>query len=163
EEPPKLDKKKKHTIELVVDRITVSKHDRARIAESVELALAEGKGEIRARREKHKPLAWSALRMHCGVSFPALSPQSCSFNSPLGMCAACNGLGTRLEVDPDLVIPDPSLSIRGGAIAPWATAMARGEGWTFRIADAVAKACAVNLDTPWKKLGKAKQDKVLNG
>ena len=160
---PKLDKKLKHSIDLVVDRITIKRDDRLRIAESVELALAEGKSEMRAVPEGVAPLSFSALRTHCGVSFPALSPQSFSFNTPLGMCAACNGLGTRLEVAPELVVPDPSLSIRGGAIALWATGMARGEGWTFRIADAVAKACAVSLDTPWSKLGKAKQDKVLFG
>jgi excinuclease ABC subunit A len=163
DEVPKLDKKLKHSIDLVVDRITVRADDRGRIAESVELALNEGKSEMRAVPEKGKPFVFSALRTHCGVSFPALSPQSLSFNTPLGMCPACNGLGTRLEVAADLVVPDPSLSIRGGAIAPWATGMARGEGWTFRIADAVAKACGVNLDTPWSKLGKAKQDKVLYG
>jgi excinuclease ABC subunit A len=163
EEPPKLDKKLKHSIDLVVDRITVRAADRGRIAESVELALKEGKGEMRAVPAEGAPMAYSELRTHCGVSFPALSPQSFSFNSPLGMCAACNGLGTRLEVDPELIVPDPSLSIRDGAIAPWATSMARGEGWTFRIAESVAKACAVKLDTPWSKLGKAKQDLVLYG
>ncbi|MFT3764486.1 MAG: excinuclease ABC subunit UvrA [Minicystis sp.] len=163
EEAPKLDKKLKHTIELVVDRVTVRAADRGRIAESVELALKEGKGEMRAERERGAQLSFSELRTHCGVSFPALSPQSFSFNSPLGMCAACNGLGTRLEVDPLLVVPDPTLSMRDGAIAPWATGMARGEGWTFRIADAVAKACKVDLDTPWNKLPKKKQEMVLYG
>ncbi len=162
---PKLDKKLKHTIRLVADRVTVSADDRGRIAESVEVALKEGKGEMLVgfADGKKSPLAFSELRTHCGHSFPALTPQSFSFNSPLGMCSACNGLGTRLEVDAELVVPDTSLSIRGGAIAPWATAMARGEGWTFRIADAVAKACKVDLDTGWKKLGKAKQDLVLFG
>ena len=163
EEPPKLDKKKKHSVDLVVDRVTVRVEDRGRIAESVELALKEGKGEMRAEREKGAPLAFSEQQSHCGASFPERSPQSFSFNSPLGMCGACNGLGTRLEVDPALVVPDPTLSLRGGAIAPWATSMSRGEGWTFRIADAVAKACDVDLDTPWKKLPKKKQDLVLHG
>ncbi|MFO0759182.1 MAG: excinuclease ABC subunit UvrA [Byssovorax sp.] len=165
DEVPKLDKKKKHTIWLVADRITVSPEDRGRIAESVEVALKEGKGEMRALFSdgKREPLVFSELRTHCGHSFPALSPQSFSFNSPLGMCSECNGLGTRLEVDPELIVPDPSLSIRDGAIAPWASGMARGEGWTFRIADAVAKACAVKLDTPWNKLPKSKQDRVLYG
>ncbi|MFS8070815.1 MAG: excinuclease ABC subunit UvrA, partial [Byssovorax sp.] len=165
DDPPKLDKKLKHTVRLVADRVTVNAEDRGRIAESVEVALKEGKGEMLVgfADGKKSPLAFSELRTHCGHSFPALTPQSFSFNSPLGMCSACNGLGTRLEVDPELVVPDTSLSIRGGAIAPWATAMARGEGWTFRIADAVAKAGKVDLDTPWKKLGKAKQDLVLFG
>ena len=166
---PKLDKKLKHTIRLVADRVTVTLADRGRIAESVEIALKEGKGEMLVAFSdgksdgKKEPIAYSELRTHCGHSFPALTPASFSFNGPLGMCNACNGLGTKLEVDPELVVPDASLSIRGGAIAPWATAMARGEGWTFRIADAVAKACKVNLDTPWNKLGKARQDLVLSG
>ena len=165
DEPPKLDKKLKHTVRLVADRLTVRAEDRGRIAESIEVALKEGKGEmvVAFADGKREPLTFSELRMHCGHSFPALTPQSFSFNSPLGMCGACNGLGARLEVDPELVVPDTALSIRGGAIAPWATAMARGEGWTFRIADAVAKACKVDLDTPWKKLGRAKQDLVLFG
>ena len=163
EDAPRLDKKLKHSIDLVVDRVTVRAADRGRLAESVELALKEGKGEMRAVREAGAPLTFSELRNHCGVSFPALSPQSFSFNSPLGMCTACNGLGTRLEVDAALIVPDATLSMRGGAIAPWATGMARGEGWTFRIADAVAKACKVNLDTPWNKLPKKKQQLVLHG
>ncbi len=166
DEVPKLDKKKKHSIWLVADRLTVSPDERGRIAESIEMALKEGKGEMRALfadDRKRAPLVFSELRTHCGHSFPALTPQSFSFNSPLGMCADCNGLGTRLEVDPDLIVPDPSLSIRDGAIALWASGMARGEGWTFRIADAVAKACAVKLDTPWNKLPEAKRHRVLHG
>ena len=107
--------------------------------------------------------AFSEARSCCGHAFPELSPQSFSFNSPLGMCPACNGLGTRIEVDPELVVPDKSLSIREGAIAPWAAAMERGEGWTFRIIDALAKACDVDLDTPWSKLGRRSSSQVLYG
>ncbi|WP_438025198.1 excinuclease ABC subunit UvrA [Sorangium sp. So ce233] len=174
DEAPRLDKKLKHTIALVVDRLVVRADERQRITEGVELALQEGRGELRVelqaddgaaarKRRPAAPLLFSAARSCCGQSFPELSPQSFSFNSPLGMCGACNGLGTRLEIDPDLVIPDPSLSIREGAIAPWASAMARGEGWTFRIIDAVAKACSVDLDVPWRKLGAKKQEMVLHG
>ncbi len=110
----------------MVDRTTVRDADRGRIAESVELALKEGKGKMRAVRETGAPLTFRELRNHCGVSFPALSPQCFSFNSPLGMCTACNGLGTRVEVDAALIVPDPTHSMRGGAIAPSATGMARG-------------------------------------
>jgi excinuclease ABC subunit A len=164
-EVPALDKKLKHTIELVVDRVQLEAQSYPRLTESVESALREGKGELlieidEARGER---LTFSEKRMCCGQSYPALSPQSFSFNSPLGMCSACNGLGTRMEVDPELVIPDPSLSIRGGAIAPWRTSVERGEGWTFRIIDAMAKACAVDLDTPFAKLPKKKRDQVLYG
>jgi len=164
DDPPKLDKKFKHTIELVADRVTIRSEDRQRLAESVELALREGKGEMRAEpSEGDEPMLFSENRTCCGFSFPELSPQSFSFNSPLGFCEACNGLGTRMEVDPELVIPDAELSIREGAIAPWATAMDRGEGWTYRIIEALSKACDVDLEVPWKKLGKRKQSSVLFG
>ncbi|MET0284303.1 MAG: excinuclease ABC subunit UvrA [Polyangiales bacterium] len=165
EEVPALDKKLKHTIELVVDRVTVSDEEQTRLAESVESALREGQGEVRLEDEsgKRSALAFSEKRACCGISFPELSPQSFSFNSPLGLCAACNGLGTRMEVDPELVIPEASLSIRGGAIAPWRSSMEKGEGWTFRIIESMAKACQVDLDTPWAKLPKKKRDQVLYG
>jgi excinuclease ABC subunit A len=162
---PALDKKLKHTIELVVDRVTLEERELARLAESIESALREGQGEVRIEDESgaREPLAFSEKRACCGYSFPELSPQSFSFNSPLGLCSACNGLGVRMEVDPELVIPEPSLSIRGGAIAPWRSAVDRGEGWTFRIIDAMAQACAVDLDTPFEKLPKKKREQVLYG
>jgi excinuclease ABC subunit A len=160
---PAIDKKKKHSVALVVDRLTVRKAERARLAESVDLALREGAGELRVLRDGAPELAFSQARSCCGVAFPTLSPQSFSFNSPLGMCPECHGLGQKDEIDPALVIPDPSLSIRKGAIAPWASAMARGEGWTARIVDGVSRAFGVDLDAPWEKLPKAKQKVVLHG
>ena len=163
DEIPTLDKKRKHSISLVVDRIKLKSAERVRLTESIELGLREGSGELEIITGTGKRLLFSEKRACCGQAFPELSPQSFSFNSPLGMCQACNGLGSRQEVDENLVVPDASLSIRGGAIAPWASAMARGEGWVFRIADAVAKACKVDLDVPWKKLGKKKQHLVLYG
>jgi excinuclease ABC subunit A len=163
EETTSLDKKRKHTIALVVDRVVVRAGERARIAEAVELALREGKGELDVETSDGASQHFNQARSCCGNAFADLSPQSFSFNSPLGMCNACTGLGKRDEVDPALVIPDPSKSIRQGAIAPWASAMARGEGWTARIVDGVARAFAVDLDVPWKKLSKEKQRLVLHG
>jgi excinuclease ABC subunit A len=164
EDPPKLDKKLKHDIELVVDRVRLRAGEKRRVTESVELALREGKGELLAEPvEKGATLEFSQARSCCGNSFPELSPQSFSFNSPLGCCPACNGLGTRMEVDPELVIPDRSLSINDGAIAPWASAVERESGWTYRIIEALSSACDVDLDKPWKKLGKRKQETVLFG
>jgi excinuclease ABC subunit A len=160
---PPIDKKRKHTVALVIDRVTVRRADRARLAESIELALREGKGEMRALVEGGAELAFSQARSCCGVAFAELSPQSFSFNSPLGMCPACTGLGQKEEIDPALIIPDPHLSIRGGAIAPWAAAMARGEGWTARIVEGVARAFAVDLDAPWNRLARSKQRLVLHG
>src|SRR5258706_1692425 len=144
DEPPKLDKKKKHTIHLVVDRIALRDAERGRLTEGIELALREGRGELKVTTQTGKELDFSEKRACCGHSFPELSPQSFSFNAPLGMCQSCNGLGTRQEVDEHLVVPNRSLSIRGGAIAPWATAMTRGEGLDLRIADAVANAVIVD-------------------
>lgn len=164
EAPPNLNKNVKHSIELVVDRLVVRARDRQRITEGVELALTEGKGELAVDVVDSGELrVYSEARSCCGHAFPELSPQSFSFNSPLGMCSDCNGLGTRLEVDPELVVPDKTLSIRDGAIAPWAAAMARGEGWTFRIVDAMAEACKVDLDTPFAKLPTKKRQQVLHG
>lgn len=165
DEIPSLDKKIKHNIDLVVDRIKIRSSDRRRLTESVELALREGGGELRLAPAsgEGEELYFNAERSCCGISYPALSPQSFSFNSPLGCCPACNGLGTRMEIDPDLVIPDPNLSIQEGAIAPWASAMQRGEGWTYRIVEAMAESCEVDLDTPWKKLGARKKKTVLYG
>ncbi|HSU41116.1 MAG TPA: excinuclease ABC subunit UvrA, partial [Polyangiaceae bacterium] len=158
-----LDKKKKHSIELVVDRIAVDADSRSRMAEAVELGLKEGKGELVVDVEGRAPLAFSTLRACCGVTYAELSPQSFSFNSPLGMCSACNGLGTRIEIDPELVVPNRSLSIRGGAIAPWGTAVERGDGWTYRMVEAVAKATGVDLDMPFGKIPKKLRDQVLFG
>jgi excinuclease ABC subunit A len=163
DDPPALDKKRKHSIELVIDRLTVDAKNRGRLAEAVELGLREGGGVIRVDVEGREPLTFSASRSCCGRSYPELSPTSFSFNSPLGMCGACNGLGTRMEIAPDLVVPDPKLSIRAGAIAPWATSVERGDGWTFRTIEALAKATGVDLDVPFSKLGKKQRDQVLYG
>ncbi len=181
EEPPKLDKKFKHNIELVVDRIKIRKQERLRITESVELALREGKGELVIDAElpadaelpgagesgeqggETVSMAFSQERSCCGQAFPELSPQSFSFNSPLGMCPDCNGLGTRMEVDPDLVVADETLSIRDGAIAPWSSAADREAGWTWRIIEAVADTYKIDLDKPWKSLGKKKRELILYG
>ncbi|MFK7985229.1 MAG: excinuclease ABC subunit UvrA [Sandaracinaceae bacterium] len=160
---PKLAKHKKHSIEVVIDRLVIRDEDRARLIESVELGLRKGEGELIVEVEGADELRFSEHRTCCGHSFPELSPQSFSFNSPLGMCEACNGLGRVDAIDPDLVVPDASLSIRGGAIVPWATSMDRGEGWRYRILKAMSEACDVDLDVPFKSLPKAKQRLVLHG
>jgi excinuclease ABC subunit A len=165
DEPINLNKKVNHTIELVVDRITVRAEDKPRLAESVELALKEGQGEVRIEEDKKdgKKGLWSEARACCGIAFPELTPQSFSFNSPLGMCPECHGLGVRTDVDPQLVVPDHALSLREGAIAPWRAAMERGEGWTFRIAEAISRATKVDLDKPWRDLTKTQQKQILFG
>ncbi len=162
DDPPTLAKHVKHTIDLVVDRVVIGGATATRLTEAVETALTEGKGELVA-AEGDRRLVFSANRACCGRSYPELSPQSFSFNGPLGMCPQCNGLGTRVEVDPALVITNAALSIKKGAIAPWAAAMTRGDGWVFRIAQAAARACKVSIDTPWKDIPKDKQKRLLYG
>jgi excinuclease ABC subunit A len=163
DEVPALDKRKKHDVEVVIDRVTVREEDRGRLTESVELGLREGGGEILLVLEDGRTLPFSESRTCCGKVFPELSPQSFSFNSPLGMCQRCMGLGTIDAIDPELVIPDRKKSIRDGAIAPWATSMERGDGWRFRIIEAMSKAVKVDLDVPFGKLPKQKQRMVLYG
>ncbi len=162
-EVPALDKKKKHDVEVVIDRLSLRGDERARLTDSVELALREGEGEMIVLHDDGTKQTFSEQRTCCGHSFPELSPQSFSFNTPLGMCTRCHGLGRIDAIDPELVIPDPEKSIREGAIAPWATSMERGEGWRFKIIDAMSKACDVDLDVPFKKLPKKKQRMVLYG
>jgi excinuclease ABC subunit A len=175
-----LDKKLKHDIELVVDRLVVKDGIRARLTDSIETALREGKGTlVVADADKEQKVGpgidpeeykrhdrfFSELNAchACGLSFGELAPQNFSFNSPLGSCPDCQGLGTRPEMDPDLIIPDPSLTIRQGAVEPWASGMERGEGWTFEFVEHLSRSLKIDLDTPWAKLAKKDRDVVLFG
>jgi excinuclease ABC subunit A len=180
EERLSLDKKLKHDIELVVDRLIVKPDLRSRLTDSVETALREGKGTLivadAAREQRVGPgIDPEEYKRHdrffsehnacpyCGISFSELAPQSFSFNSPLGSCPDCQGLGTRAEMDPDLIIPDPSLTIREGAVEPWASGMERGEGWTFEFVEHLSRSLGIDLDTPWSRLSRAQQEVVLHG
>jgi excinuclease ABC subunit A len=161
-----LDKKKKHTLQIVVDRLAVSAADRARLTDSVETALKGGGGSVLALVEgEERERAYSESRAcpDCGVGLPELSPQSFSFNSPLGMCIDCNGLGASLEVDPDLVVPNPALSIAGGAIEPWGDRAGKQQSWTGNIIAALRKELGIPIDRPWKQLTPRQRELVLYG
>jgi excinuclease ABC subunit A len=161
-----LEKQKKHSIELVIDRITINPSDKGRLTDSVETALREGKGKIMVEVPGEKiPRVYSEANAcpTCGIGFPELSPQSFSFNSPLGMCVECNGLGERLAADPNLVIPDATRSIRDGAVAVWGESIAKDSGWTSNIVKSLAKAFKIDLDKPWNKLGEKQKDVLLYG
>jgi len=161
-----LEKKKKHSIELVVDRVVINAKDRGRLTDSVETALREGKGKLIVDVAGEKvPRVYSESNAcpTCGIGFPELSPQSFSFNSPLGMCVECNGLGERMAADPDLVIPDPTRSIRDGGVAVWGDSIAKDSGWTSNIVKALAKSFKIDLDKPWNKLGQKQRDVLLYG
>ncbi len=174
-----LDKKLKHDIELVVDRLVVKDGIRSRLTDSVETALREGQGTLVVgdadKEQKVGPGDPEEYKKHdrfyseqnachaCGLSFGELAPPNFSFNSPLGSCPDCQGLGTRAEMDPDLIVPDPSLPIREGAVEPWASGMERGEGWTFEFVEHLSRSLKIDLDTPWSKLPKKDRDVVMYG
>jgi excinuclease ABC subunit A len=165
-EPIRLAKTYKHTIEVVVDRLVAKPDIRRRVADSIEtaLGLAEGVAAIAVTtHDGGEELQTFSEALACtfdGTSFDELAPRNFSFNSPYGACTTCDGLGTRLEVDPELVIPDPDLSIHDGALAPWSSATL--EYWN-RVLDAVGETHDIDLDTPWKKLLKAQRQILLYG
>ncbi|GIV00745.1 MAG: UvrABC system protein A [Actinomycetota bacterium] len=164
-EPIRLPRHHKHTIEVVVDRLVARPDIRRRVADSIETALqlTEGIAAIAVQTHEGEDVqvfSQSLACTHCGISFEELQPRNFSFNSPYGACPTCDGLGTRLEVDPELVVPDPDLSIAEGAIAPWAGT--RLEYWD-RVLEAVAEAHGFSVHTSWRRLPKAARDVVLYG
>jgi excinuclease ABC subunit A len=181
EEKIDLDRYKKHTIDLVVDRIEIAPESRERVADSVETALKEGKGilEVVVAQENGKakdggrPLFFSEHHacVDCGISLPEIEPRMFSFNSPYGSCPECEGIGSKLEVDPDLVIPDPALSIEDGAIAAWANPVTTRtnrwkRGWSEYYGDLLKQVCRqhrIPVNVPWSKLSKAHRDVLLYG
>jgi excinuclease ABC subunit A len=164
-EPIKLPRNYKHTIEVVVDRLVAKPDIRRRVADSIETALqlSEGIASIAVQTHEGEDVQTFSQTLACtfdGLSFDELQPRNFSFNSPYGACPTCDGLGTRLEVDAELVVPDPDLSIEEGAIAPWAGS--RLEYW-YRVLEAVAETHGFSLRTPWKKLAKRARDVFLYG
>jgi excinuclease ABC subunit A len=156
-----------HTIEVVVDRLVQRGDIRRRLTESIEsaLSLAEGVAEIVVVGDdgvEQEAITFSQhlACTHCGTSFEEPSPRNFSFNSPYGACPACAGLGTTFEVDPELVVPDPSKSLAEGALAPWAGA--RSE-YFARVVAAAAELGGFSVDAPWETLGKADRKLVLYG
>jgi excinuclease ABC subunit A len=158
-----------HTIEVVVDRLVSKAGIERRLTDSLETALrlAEGVAEVELVPREGDDAEVETMTFsqhlactHCGISFDELAPRNFSFNSPYGACPHCDGLGTRFEVDPELVVPDTDLSIAEGVVAPWAGA--RGE-YFHRVLAAVAQTYGFDLRTPWKKLRKSDQKVVLFG
>ncbi|MBL8924524.1 MAG: excinuclease ABC subunit UvrA [Myxococcaceae bacterium] len=163
-----LDKKSKHDLELIIDRLVLKADLRPRLTDSVENALKEGKGVLIVTDEtadKQADRTMSELNAchHCGLSFPELTPASFSFNNPLGMCTDCSGLGTRPEMDPDIIVQDKTRSIREGAVEVWASGVTRGEGWTADLVDTLSRAFGIDLDTPWERLPKQQRDVIMYG
>ncbi len=164
EDEPRLDKKKKHNIDAVVDRLVAKAGIEKRLFDSVETALRYGGGLVVVAPEGQPEQVMSQHRAchHCGISFPEPTPQLFSFNSPLGMCPECSGLGTRMEMDPDLVVPNPRLSINEGAVKPLG-AVGEATSWGTDIVRAVAKERGIDLNKPWGSLPLAHRKTILYG
>ncbi|MBN2371287.1 MAG: excinuclease ABC subunit UvrA [Vicinamibacteria bacterium] len=160
----RLDKRKKHTIDVVVDRLIVRPDLGRRLHDSVELALRHGQGVVVIAPERRPEMVLSEHRAchYCGLSFPEPTPQLFSFNSPLGMCPDCSGLGSRLEMDPALVVPNPDLTLNEGAVKPLG-ALAEGTTWGADIVRAVARERGIDLNRPWKQLSEEQQRIILHG
>ena len=149
-----------HTIDVVLDRLSVKKTNRQRLTESVEAALKLTKGVVKFLFLEPEEMVQFSEKMacsDCGISFSELAPRDFSFNSPYGACPVCTGLGTRFEVDPDLVVPDDTLSLADGALAPWAGVRFK---YFARLIDGIAALGDFDVNTPWKKL-RAKDRKLI--
>ncbi|MGH7761503.1 MAG: excinuclease ABC subunit UvrA [Candidatus Dormibacteraceae bacterium] len=156
-----LDKNKKHDIQVVVDRIVIGPEQRTRLVESIETAARLGGGLVIIAPEKGDEISMS-MAFACpydGTSVPEPEPRNFSFNSPHGACPTCTGIGSQLVVDGDLVVPDPALSLREGAIAAWS----RSQFFYPELLESVSKFFGIDMDKPWSKLTKAQRDVLLNG
>jgi excinuclease ABC subunit A len=169
EEQIELDKKFKHDISVVVDRLVMRPEVRKRLTESVEAAvgLAEGivEVEVLADREgggEPRSMVFSErfACLRCGTQMPELEPRIFSFNAPHGACPRCTGLGTQMEIDPALVVPDPNLSIGEGAIGPWANS---ASNYYEQVSEAIAERYGVDLAKPWAELAEEDRDLFLYG
>ena len=164
ENPPKLKKQEKHTIEVVIDRLTAKADSKQRLTDSIETALrlANGLVTLEFVDSKEERTFSELLACHdCGISFQEMEPRSFSFNSPFGACPECTGIGSKLEVDEELVIPDDSISINEGAIAPWSGG--QSSDYFNNLLDALAKDVKFSMDTPWSKISAKAKDAILHG
>jgi excinuclease ABC subunit A len=165
DEPPTLKKQEKHTIEVVVDRLVVKPSARRRMTDSVETALGLAHGTVVldfVDGDAHEQIFSEHLACpRDGLSFEELEPRSFSFNSPFGACPDCTGLGTRREVDVELLIPDAELSIRDGAIAPWSGG--RVSDYFHRLLEALCDDIGIDIDAPWSSLTASAKKAVLYG
>lgn len=163
DELPTLEKNKKHTISVVVDRIVVRPDAPGRLAESIEQALEASGGVVEVSEpEAQVPMVFGRdlACADCGISLEELTPRLFSFNAPYGACPACTGLGFRLELDPALIIPDPHQTIRGGAVAPFFRGTSR---FYPDLLEAVAETHGIPVEVPWSSLSDLEQHMILYG
>ncbi|MDT8441195.1 MAG: excinuclease ABC subunit UvrA [Desulfuromonadales bacterium] len=161
-EEPELDKQKKHTIEVLVDRLVVKEGLESRLADSLETALRLADGLVRVEQLDGASQLFSEQHacVDCGISIPEMTPRMFSFNNPYGACPDCSGLGTRMYFDPELVVPNPQLSLREGGIAPWST---RSGFYYMQVLEALADHYKFDLRTPFAELPARVRQALLHG
>jgi excinuclease ABC subunit A len=162
EETEKLDKNIKHTIEVVIDRLVIKETIRKRLSDSLELAMSQSEGLVKIDVQGGESILLSekSACVTCGISYPEFTPASFSFNSPQGACSKCDGLGTTTEFDPDLIVPNKNLSLRQGAVAPWAN---RNSVQFNDFLEALANHYNFNIYTPFKDLPENFRYVLLHG
>ena len=170
-DPPKLGKQFKHTIEVVVDRLVVKEGIHQRLTDSIETALGLAEGRVLVdfvdldAEDPQRTRSFSE-KLACPNEHPLaideIEPRSFSFNNPFGACPVCTGIGSRLEVDEELVVPDPDLSLAEGAIAPWSLGKATSEYWN-RLLEGLSHELGFSMDDPFRKLSKDVRKAVLHG
>lgn len=179
DEEIKLDRYKKHTIEIIVDRIKLSDDMRSRVADSVETALKESKGIVNIlimnkdgkKVEKENIYSEHYACIDCGISLPEIEPRLFSFNSPFGACPECGGLGEKIEIEESLIVPDENRSVKQGAIIAWAEPITTRTnrwknswgGYYWELLSEAAKKNKIPLNVPWKDLTKKQQNILLYG
>ncbi|HVT02638.1 MAG TPA: excinuclease ABC subunit UvrA [Thermoanaerobaculia bacterium] len=162
-DPPLLDKQKKHTIDIVIDRLVAKEGFEQRLADSLEVATRVSKGLVKvlyAEDSREELLSQNYSCPDCGISIGEVTPRLFSFNSPFGACPSCSGLGVLLEVDEEKLVPDPGKSIDDGAIAVWKEG---AENWRTRQIQQLAKFYKFKLTTPWKDLSEKARQTILHG
>jgi excinuclease ABC subunit A len=163
EEEIVLDKKFKHDVSVVVDRLVMRTDLRKRLTDSIETAVGRAEGLVDIEHADTGEISTYSDRfmcLHCGTSMPELEPRMFSFNSPHGACPRCTGLGSQMEIDPELIVPDPSLSLNDGAILPWSTS---ASNYYEQMTQAIAEKWEVDMDAPWDKLSEDVQRCFLQG
>src|SRR5436190_641207 len=159
---PELDKQKKHTIDIVIDRLVLKPGLEKRLSDSLETALKVGGGlvVVAADGQTEETLSQNYACANCGGGLAEITPRLFSFNSPYGACKKCSGLGTLMGVDPDKIIADPDRSINAGAVAPWPEG---SKSWRMRMVETLGKELGFSLSTPWKKLPPKVREILLQG
>ncbi len=161
-----LDKKSKHTIDVVVDRLVLKAEIRSRLADSIETALRMSGGFIKVDYpdlQESEVLSEKNSCAECGIGFEELSPQSFSFNSPIGMCEHCNGLGILYDFDSKKIVPDENLSLWDGAVKPWKELKDKTHNLDYQVVNGLAQELGFSLKTPWKELSEDVKQAILYG